>query len=121
MNSCKWGVGYHVLDAPLHLLERGHALQEGDVGASRDGGAQPADCLVVAEPLQRVGPGDDDDVVVEPPARGRRRPDPRHEGVGVHELLAQQVAAALGRGLVLDVEAGHAGEDVPLGLFVLCD
>lgn len=109
-----------VADAVAHLVGRRHAFEEQDVGAGVAGEAEAGEGLVVAEGLEGVGAGDEDDVVAGRGAGGGGGADAGREGGRVDELLAQEVAAALGGGLVFYVEGGDAGLDVALDLFGEC-
>src|SRR5690606_36631079 len=86
---------------------RAHRLGEDRVGAgvderlgAVDGGTEPLDGA-------DVGPGHDEEVRV--PAGVDGGPDTAQRRRLVDQLLAVEVAAALGVDLVLDVEAGHPG------------
>jgi hypothetical protein len=93
-------------------LEIVHALEEGDVGAGVARGAQAGERVVEAVALQRVGAGDQDEVAAGGGARHDGGADARHERLDGDELLALEVAAALGDGLILQVERRHVGVDV---------
>ena len=94
-----------------HLLAR-EALEQADIGADGPRGLQALHALVVAEGLQGVGAGDQDDVRVQAVLGGLGGADALVELVARDDLLAGQVAAALVLDLVFDVKAGDAGADV---------
>ena len=111
------GRGHHCLCDGFHLLSRLHALKKDDVGPRRHGGAEPADGLAEADALERVGAGDDDDVVFESLAGGIGGADARYERVDVDQLLAEKVATPLGCHLVFNVETGDVSEHISLYLW----
>ena len=101
------------IDALRHrrtFLEGLRRLDEGHVGAGREGAVDALDRLLEAEHRHGVGAGDQHDVGVGPVlGRGAHLAD---EVVGVDDLLAVEVTAALGRDLVLDVQRGRAAQRV---------
>ena len=75
---------------------------------------QPLDGFVDAPAGEDVGPGVDDEVLVQPVADGGAGSDLAGHLLGGDDFLAGHVAAALGEDLVLDVHAGEAHGDDPL-------
>lgn len=106
--------GRELLDRARGLLLGAEALEEADVGAEGARGVQAGDAFVVAELLEGVGAGDEDDVRVGAVDGGAGGADAGEVGVVGDDFFAGQVAAAFGEDLVFDVEAGDVGADVLL-------
>ena len=91
----------------MDLLQRFGRLDEDHVGAGLDIAFGARDGGIETFHSDRVGARDDQRVVVG--QRLARDADLAAHFPGVDQALVVQVAAALGKGLVLDVEGGHAG------------
>ena len=113
------GRTYQQLHTPLHLLFRLHPLQKSNISTRRHRRLQPLDRLIEPKALQRIRPCNDNNIVLQPLPRRISGTNASYKGISIDELFAQEVAAALGRGLVLDVQACDAFFDVLLDLGVV--
>ena len=97
-----------------HLVEAGRPLHEGHVGARLEIGVGAADGLVEAAAVRaaRVGAGDQHEVGIDLVPRRGRRAVLADRLLERDDLPARHVAAALGNGLVLEVDARDARLDV---------
>ncbi len=103
-----------LFDCLRRLLFAAEAFEQADVGAEGAGGVQAGDALFVAELLEGVGAGDEDDVGARVVDGGSGGADAGEVDVGGDDFLAGEVAAAFGEDLVFEVEAGDVGADVLL-------
>ena len=84
-------------------------LDEEDVGSRFMIGMRPPQGFRQTGHRDRIGAGDQDQIVV--PARLDRRPDFHHRLVDGNQLFPFEVAALLRNHLILQLHGGHAGTD----------
>ena len=106
---------HHIQQAwPVHALRHrcqffqvGDGFDERQVRAGGEGGIDPGDGFLQAQHGSAVSAGDDHDIRVAPGSHGST--DFGDELVLPDHLFARQVAAALGRDLVLQMQPRHSG------------
>ena len=106
--------GCEFLDCLRGLLFAFEAFEQAYVGPEGAGGVQACDALFVAELLQRVCAGDEDDVGACVVDCGSGGADAGEVDVRGDDFLSGEMTAAFGEDLVFDVEAGDVGSDVLL-------
>lgn len=106
------GPGSEVLDGLGSLLLALEALEQTDIGTEITGGAETLDALVVAKRLEGVGAGNQNKVGAHADAGGVGSADAGVVLLTGDDLLAREMAAALGQDLVLKMGTSDTGTDI---------